>query len=116
MLRIEFLAEIAGGGVPDQGGELNQQRAVEVVVLADLRDVFGGGIGTGDRDREVARQPGEVEADAQHGQTDQQGYHDPAREELQHRSTLQFDGGDRQWGVAGADVAASAALDGAPSR
>jgi hypothetical protein len=87
--------------VPDPVGELNQQQPVEPVVLSDLRDVHGGGIGAGERDCEVSGQPGEGEADAQHGQTDQQGCHHPASQEAQHRPTLQLDGGDRQW-VAGA--------------
>src|SRR5204862_6571153 len=84
------LAEIASHGATDPGEELDVERAVEPVSLADDLDIGLARRRAGDRNGEVARQPRQHECKRHHGKRDQKAESETPGNQIEHaRSNIE---------------------------
>src|SRR4029077_16671751 len=78
------LAEIADRGAADPGEELHGERAIEAVGLAHGLDVGLRRLRPGDRDCQIAREPGQHERQRHYGEGYQDAHRETPDNETQH--------------------------------
>jgi Bacterial extracellular solute-binding proteins, family 5 Middle len=82
------LAEIPVRRAHGPVGKLHQHRTLEPVGDAHRLHVGRGGVGSCDRDREIASKPGQRKAQGEHGQRHETRERQPADQEPEHAATL----------------------------